>query len=175
MTLTIKDEESDPRRHRRKCAICRHKQCEEIDQDYLDWKPMTEIVETYRVQERSLYRHVKALGLWDKKKENRKHLYLRIMEKADLSGVSVMEALNAGKLLEMVEGKISTTQIIEEKRPSMEEINRRIERIQEIESALPADKAKAVLGEEYYERAKSLRELQADILPETLARLKAVR
>ena len=41
------------------------------------------------------------------------------------------EALNAGKLLEMVEGKISTTSVIEHKQKSLEEIRASFERIRE--------------------------------------------
>ena len=173
--MTITKELAEKERHRRKCSVCHHAQLKEIESDYLDWRPIAEITEEYRIQDRSLFRHVEALGLQEQKKENRKRLYLRIMEKADLSGISVMEALNAGKLLEMIEGKISTTQVIEEKRPSMGEIMARWEKIREIEERLPEDKAKAVLGEEYYEKAKRVRELEADLSPEMLDRLKAVK
>ena len=37
------------------------------------------------------------------------------------------------------------------------------------------DTAKPVLGEEYYEKAKRVRELEADLSPEMLDRLKAVK
>lgn len=169
MSMTITKEETNPERHSRKCVICRHKEREEIDQNYLDWKPIAEIVEGYSIPERSLYRHVKALGLEEKKKDNRKRLYLRIMEGANLSDITVVEALNAAKLLELIEGKISTTSVVQQKLPSAEEIRKRSEEMherlkeaQKVEGELPEDKARVVLGNNLYERVRRMRELFSD-------------
>jgi hypothetical protein len=53
-----------PRRHKRKCAICRHPERQAIEQDFLQGRPIEEIVEICRVNDRStIYRHANAQGL----------------------------------------------------------------------------------------------------------------
>lgn len=132
MSLTITKELPEQERHRRKCGVCRHKHLAEIDEAYLQWEPIAEIVAQFGIEERALFRHVKALGLDDKRRENRKKFYLKIMERANLSEVTVSEAIQAGKLLEMVEGTMKTTAVVEQRIITSEEKQQRLDRIKEL-------------------------------------------
>ncbi len=105
MSLTIA-EDTKQERHSRKCKVCNHKKRKEMEEDYLRWRPVKEILAEYTIPERSFYRHTQALGLDEKKHKNRRRYYLKIMERASLNNVRVSEALAAAKLLEQVEGKL---------------------------------------------------------------------
>lgn len=110
MKLSIRRRTPDLERHQRKCTICSHEKADEINQAYVDWEPIVQICSEYGLQEQNLYRHAKALEIDFEKLNNRKRLYLRIMERVCLSDVSPTEALTAGKLVEQVEGRISDGQ-----------------------------------------------------------------
>lgn len=106
MKLTVAATNADIERHSRKCKICNHEKKDEIEEDYLNWKPVKDIFAEYIIPERSFYRHVQALGLDKKKHENRSKYYLKIMERAPLDNVKLSVAIAAARLLEQVEGKI---------------------------------------------------------------------
>ncbi len=60
------DSVSTLRRHRAQCQICRHPDCAEIEQEFLDWTTPREIAETYHLGSyRTVYRHAHALGLFE--------------------------------------------------------------------------------------------------------------
>lgn len=50
-------------RHGRKCTVCRHPDRASIEQQYLDWHSPRAIAQAYRITERSIYRHARALAL----------------------------------------------------------------------------------------------------------------
>lgn len=51
-------------RHEHGCKICSHRQREEIERDFINWKSPTLIAKEYRLKDRSsVYRHAHALGL----------------------------------------------------------------------------------------------------------------
>lgn len=107
MALTITKLAPDTERHRRKCAICQHPELQDLEADYLKWVPISTICEQYQVNERALYRHVEALDLQERKKENRKQLYFKILERMPLDQIKVSDAIAAARLLEQLEGALT--------------------------------------------------------------------
>jgi hypothetical protein len=58
-------------RHSRKCAICHHPDREEIEEDYLDWENSEVIAKAFELSGyRSIYRHARATGLRQQRREN---------------------------------------------------------------------------------------------------------
>jgi hypothetical protein len=58
-------------RHRRKCIICRHPDCEAIEQDFTNWNRVDDIVKDYELGDyRIVYRHAHATGLFERRRMN---------------------------------------------------------------------------------------------------------
>jgi hypothetical protein len=58
-------------RHQGKCRICDHENREEIESRFLLWENARDLVEEFGLGHRSLlYRHARATGLLDRRKEN---------------------------------------------------------------------------------------------------------
>lgn len=106
MPATISKITPDPERHSRKCSICNHEKLEEIDEKYLDWSPIGDICNEFNIEERNLYRHVQALGLDEKKRQNSARYLQRIMEKIPLDQINASDAIAAARLLLQMEGKL---------------------------------------------------------------------
>lgn len=106
MPATIKNITPDPERHARKCTICHHERREEIDEKYLDWSPIGDICSEFNIEERNLYRHVQALGLDEKKRQNSARYLQRIMERVPLDQINASDAIAAARLLLQMEGKL---------------------------------------------------------------------
>ena len=86
------------KRHRRKCKICRHPGRDDIEQDYRDWAKPAEIAREYDIDDRSLYRHLKAVGLIDSRRSNLQIILERIIERGPekpVSGDTIIRAVRA--------------------------------------------------------------------------------
>ncbi len=58
--------------HRARCSICKHPECEEIEQEFLDWMNPRQIAEEWELPTyRAIYRHAHAVGLFERRRENR--------------------------------------------------------------------------------------------------------
>lgn len=108
MPATVRQINPDPERHSRKCTICNHEKREEIDEKYLEWFPIGEICNEFGVEERNLYRHVNALGLDEKQRQNSARYLQRIMARIPLDQITPSDALTAARLLLQMDGKLIT-------------------------------------------------------------------
>jgi hypothetical protein len=85
-------------RHRAQCTICKHPNCKEIENAWLDWCSPATIVHAYQISGDSLYRHCHAFGLFSKRRRNIIRAYERIAELSDTvkySGSNVLTAFGA--------------------------------------------------------------------------------
>lgn len=84
-------------RHARKCGICRHPDREEIEQEYGDWFTVAEIARRYEIDDSALQRHLKALGLTSKRRENLRIVLDRILERGVQTPVTASHIIRAVK------------------------------------------------------------------------------
>jgi hypothetical protein len=86
-------------RHARKCKICKHKDREDIELDFLHWHNCYGISVEYELGgTRVLYRHAHATGLFDRRMLNIKFAAAHIVEYAEHckpSGTAVLKAIQA--------------------------------------------------------------------------------
>jgi hypothetical protein len=85
-------------RHSRKCQICRHPDREDIEQDYRDWLKPSQIARRYEIDDRALYRHLRAVGLVASRRENLRVILDRILERGaekEISGNTIIRAVRA--------------------------------------------------------------------------------
>src|SRR5271156_164690 len=71
----------DIKRHSRDCSVCAHLDCEEIERDFSEWKPLTAIAKERQIPRASLYRHVHAAGLFEKRDRNIKAALAKFIER----------------------------------------------------------------------------------------------
>lgn len=65
MTLGVKGRPAAPKRHARKCRVCRHPSRLAIESDFLQWRSPEDIARSYPSLSTSMiYRHVHATGLY---------------------------------------------------------------------------------------------------------------
>ena len=68
-------------RHQRKCAVCRHPDREEIEEEFIHWRDVCYLAQDYNIQDyRSIYRHARVFGLIERRRENRRYMLDRILE-----------------------------------------------------------------------------------------------
>jgi hypothetical protein len=85
-------------RHIRKCQICRHPDREEMEQEYEDWVRVSRIARHYKVDDSSLHRHLTAVGLVAKRRNNVRVVLERILERGaekPISGNTIIRAVKA--------------------------------------------------------------------------------
>ena len=86
-------------RHKRNCTICAHAKCAEIDADFVNWKSAALIADEYGLADRmNVYRHARALGLFEKRRRNIRAALEKIIEKAgevDVNASAVVAAAQA--------------------------------------------------------------------------------
>lgn len=136
MSATISQITPDPERHSRKCSICNHEKREEIDEKYLEWVPVGEICNEFNIEERNLYRHVNALGLDEKQRQNSARYLQRVMARIPLDQVTPSDALTAARLLLQMRGelinKVEQNTMLEHKGLTREEREKEFERTLQI-------------------------------------------
>ena len=83
-------------RHARKCAICRHKNREEIETDFLHWHDVSKIVDEFRLNtRRALYRHARATGLYELRMSNIRDAAALIAARAENCSATASAVLKA--------------------------------------------------------------------------------
>lgn len=86
-------------RHKRTCSVCRHGQREEIESAYIGWRSPAAIAVEYGLADRaSVYRHVHALGLSQKRQRNLRAALEHMIERAsevEATASSVVAAIQA--------------------------------------------------------------------------------
>jgi hypothetical protein len=84
-------------RHRRKCAICKHRECEGIEEDFINWYGVDHIAKDYRLADhRSIYRHAHATGLMERRRMNIRFAAESLVEQANSvtpTGDTVLRAI----------------------------------------------------------------------------------
>jgi hypothetical protein len=86
-------------RHRRRCAVCHHPDCDLIEEHFLNWhRPLDISVDFQLADKSSIYRHAHAFGLFDRRRRNIRCVTEQILEKVDgvrVTAHSVLQALRA--------------------------------------------------------------------------------
>ncbi len=85
-------------RHQRKCAVCRHPNREEIEEEFIHWHDVWYLAKDYNIQDyRSIYRHARVFGLIERRRENRRYMLDRVLESfpSKATAYSVIQALRA--------------------------------------------------------------------------------
>jgi hypothetical protein len=78
---TKKTTRVDIKRHSRECGICAHPDREEIEREFCEWKALTTIVRERRISRAAFYRHVRAMGLFDRRDRNIKAALANFIER----------------------------------------------------------------------------------------------
>jgi hypothetical protein len=71
----------DLTRHERDCKICAHPDREEIEREFSEWKPVAVIAKERHISRPSLYRHLRALNLFERRDRNIKSALANFIEK----------------------------------------------------------------------------------------------
>ena len=91
---------SAPARHSRKCSVCRHREREAIERDFLSWQSPDRIAEDYGIADHSsIYRHAHATGLFDRRAQTIRLALCPIIERAMTVEVTANSVVRAIELL----------------------------------------------------------------------------
>jgi len=86
-------------RHERKCLICHHEDREAIEEEFIHWRSVWQIARQYGIEDyRSIYRHARATGLLEIRRENIRAALDNIVEHSDgakVSGEAMLRAMRA--------------------------------------------------------------------------------
>ena len=83
-------------RHARKCLVCRHRDREEIESDFLHWHDVSDIVFDHKlVNRRVLYRHARATGLYELRMANIRDAAALIASRAEYAKATASSVLKA--------------------------------------------------------------------------------
>jgi hypothetical protein len=99
--MSNKDNARTPNRgrHEAECRICRHESCSDIERAFINWRSPAQIAEEYGLKDRStVYRHARALNLFEKRKANVRAALEAIIEKApevEVTASAVVAAIQA--------------------------------------------------------------------------------
>lgn len=68
-------------RHQRKCSVCHHPDREEIEEEFVHWTDVWSLAKQYDIADyRSIYRHARAFGLLERRRQNCRAALDRIIE-----------------------------------------------------------------------------------------------
>lgn len=70
-------------RHQAQCTICRHPDCEEIEEAWIAWGYTGQIAKDFDVSRDSIYRHARAVNLYAKRRENSNMICEKVLERVD--------------------------------------------------------------------------------------------
>ena len=94
-----------PTRHSRKCSVCRHRDCEAIEQDFLSWRSPDQIATDYGIADHSsIYRHAHATGLFDRRARTIRLALSPIVERAMTVEVTADSIVRAVELMARLNG-----------------------------------------------------------------------
>ncbi|HLW80904.1 MAG TPA: hypothetical protein VKS20_02565 [Candidatus Acidoferrales bacterium] len=93
-------------RHSRKCQICRHPEREAIEADFIEWRHPNQIGDTYDVGYDALYRHARATGLFELRRENVAIVVQKVLEEVEeVEAPSAFAILRAVRTLACLNGR----------------------------------------------------------------------
>jgi hypothetical protein len=71
----------DPERHSRDCSVCAHRDRQEMEREFCEWKPAEAIARERRISRAALYRHICAMRLLGRRDANIKQALANHIEK----------------------------------------------------------------------------------------------
>jgi len=111
-------------RHRAQCSVCKHLNCKDIEEAWLDWTSPAKIKFDFGVSRDALYRHCRALGLDSKRRRNLMPVYEGIVEywrTVGYTGSNILSALKEIAKSVSAEKVVDTAQSADEKPAAQEE------------------------------------------------------
>ena len=91
-------------RHARKCLVCRHRDREEIESDFLHWHDVSDIVFDHKLKNRRiLYRHARATGLYELRMSNIRDAAALIASRAEYAKATASSVLKAIQACSMID------------------------------------------------------------------------
>lgn len=87
-----------PYEHERRCSICRHRDRDSIENEFMHWHSLEDISDEYNVSRAAIYRHAYALNLFARRNRNLRfalgHLIERVQD-VEPTADSVVRAIHA--------------------------------------------------------------------------------
>jgi hypothetical protein len=83
--------------HERLCLVCRNPLREAIEEEFIHWHSVRDIAETYQIPPHTLYRHARAVNLYDKRDRNLRFALGHIIQRAQdvrITADSVVRAVH---------------------------------------------------------------------------------
>jgi hypothetical protein len=85
--------------HERLCPVCRNPLREAIEEEFIHWHSVRDIAEAYQIHPRTIYRHAKAVNLYEKRDRNLRFALGHIIQRAQnvrvVTADSVIRAAHA--------------------------------------------------------------------------------
>jgi hypothetical protein len=85
--------------HERLCLVCRNPHREAIEEEFIHWHSVRDIAETYQIHPHTIYRHARAVNLYDKRDRNLRfalgHIIQRAQDVRVVTADSVVRAVHA--------------------------------------------------------------------------------
>jgi hypothetical protein len=89
---------ADRKRHERRCLICRHPERDEIEDEFIQWQHPYDISKAYGLNERVVYRHARAVGLYARRTRNVRTALDGVLQNcydAKVTGDTIVRAVRA--------------------------------------------------------------------------------
>ncbi len=91
-------------RHARRCTVCHHKDLLKIEDDFLHWRPATEIAAEFALPDRrAVYRHARAAGLYRKRMRNMRRACSHIADHAERVTPNAKNVLDAVRICALID------------------------------------------------------------------------
>lgn len=88
----------NPGRHKANCRVCSHAKREQIEDEWCSWANTSDLAKQFGVSRDSIYRHVAAFNLRERRGRNLRAALERIIEQADgvtVNAAAVVSAIQA--------------------------------------------------------------------------------
>jgi len=95
--MAVRGKRTSTGRHEAGCKVCGHRQREQIETEWCAWANTSRLAQEYKLSRNSIYRHVAALNLRERRGKNLRAALERIIEQADAVTV------NAGAVVAAVQ------------------------------------------------------------------------
>ncbi len=96
--MAARDKSANLGRHEAGCKVCAHPEREEIEAQWCSWANTTELAKQFGLSRDSIYRHVAAFKLRERRARNLRAALERIIEQADgvpVNAAAVVSAVQA--------------------------------------------------------------------------------
>jgi len=84
--------------HERRCLICRHPERDEIEDEFIQWQHPYDIGKAYEIDQRVVYRHARAVGLYARRTRNVRTALDSVLQNcydAKVTGDTIVRAVRA--------------------------------------------------------------------------------